>query len=352
MKRCMRRYLSGLFSPHRAAALVWAVCLLTGCTAEETDEWTSDGRTTSVTLRVPMAETLTTRTTDAEYATDEEKIKTLRILVFSQDKPVINEAFNEAELSDGSVTITGVPVGTVTFYAVANEEALGKDYSDMSNFENNLVEVNGVKKAWVKDEEDPKHFPLRFTDPQVKKYGLPMSWVQRDMTIEPPGAEPQEIEVELRRCVAKLNVIMSNTLSDPITITEMRFGEFFGDQLYLFGETFLDVPEGTDYGVKTYSEENIEIKGYGSKTLACYIYPSYAWQDPTEVSPYTIGFSTASGQDYSDKFFIDEYNGRLNSIPRNKQVNIYATLSSAANLTIKFEVVEWTKKDITVPPFN
>lgn len=222
----MRRYLSGLFSPHRAAALVWAVCLLTGCTAEETDEWTSDGRTTSVTLRVPMAETLTTRTTDAEYATDEEKIKTLRILVFSQDKPVINEAFNEAELSDGSVTITGVPVGTVTFYAVANEEALGKDYSDMSNFENNLVEVNGVKKAWVKDEEDPKHFPLRFTDPQVKKYGLPMSWVQRDMTIEPPGAEPQEIEVELRRCVAKLNVIMSNTLSDPITITEMRFGEF------------------------------------------------------------------------------------------------------------------------------
>lgn len=331
---------------------MWAVCLLTGCTAEETDEWTSDGRTTSVTLRVPMAETLTTRTTDAEYATDEEKIKTLRILVFSQDKPVINEAFNEAELSDGSVTITGVPVGTVTFYAVANEEALGKDYSDMSNFENNLVEVNGVKKAWVKDEEDPKHFPLRFTDPQVKKYGLPMSWVQRDMTIEPPGAEPQEIEAELRRCVAKLNVIMSNTLSDPITITEMRFGEFFGDQLYLFGETSLDVPEGTDYGVKTYSEENIEIKGYGSKTLACYIYPSYAWQDPTEVSPYTIGFSTASGQDYSDKFFIDEYNGRLNSIPRNKQVNIYATLSSAANLTIKFEVVEWTKKDITVPPFN
>ena len=48
-----------------------------------------------------------THTTDEEYNTAEEKINTLRILVFSQDKPVINKQFKEADLSGGSVTIEG-----------------------------------------------------------------------------------------------------------------------------------------------------------------------------------------------------------------------------------------------------
>ena len=34
---------------------------------------------------------------------------------------------------------------------------------------------------------------------------------------------------------------MNNTLSHPITITSMTFGEFFGDQL-LFREQTLDAP--------------------------------------------------------------------------------------------------------------
>ena len=32
--------------------------------------------------------------------------------------------------------------------------------------------------------------------------------------------------------------------------------------------------------------------------------------------------------------------------------NIHATLSSEANLTLKFEVKDWDTEEITVPPFN
>lgn len=349
MKAYMKRHLLHPFSLFLPATLVWVAGLLSGCT-DGVDEWIPDGRTASVTLHVPMTDTRSTRATDEEYKVAEEKINTLRILVFSQDKPVINKQFSEAELSDGSVTVEGVPVGTVDIYAVANEAALGKDYSDMANFEDNLVPVGNTRKALVYD-ENRTHFPKRFTEPEIAQYGLPMSWLTRDVQINPPGDTPQIIDVELERSVAKLNVIMNNTLSSPITITSMTFGSFFGDRLYLFRESTLDIPDETKYEGMSYNELDIEIEGYGSKTLALYIYPSYAWKDASAFSPYTIGFTTTTAP-YDPVSFINEYGGALNSIARNKQVNIHATLSSEANLTLKFEVTDWETKEITVPPFN
>ena len=348
MKAYMKRHLPHPFSLLLPAALAWAACLLTGCT-DGAEEWIPDGRTASVTLHVPMAGTRSTRTTDEEYKTIEEKINTLRVLVFSQDKPIINKRFEEADLSGGSVTIEGVPVGTVDIYAVANEAALGKDYSDMADFENNLVQVGNTKKALVMDEKRT-HFPKRFTEQEVAQNGLPMSW-HRDVQITPSGNTPQTIEVELERSVAKLNVIMNNTLNHPITITSMNFGKFFGDRLYLFREQTLDVPDDTQYYVQLYKNLDIAIEGYGSKTLVLYIYPSYAWKSASENSPYTIAFTTRTAS-YDGIPFINEYGGALNSIERNKQVNIHATLTSEANLTLKFEVTDWVTEEITVPPFN
>lgn len=84
--------------------------------------------------------------------------------------------------------------------------------------------------------------------------------------------------------------------------------------------------------------------------LVCYIYPSYAWLPEMTDSPYTIGFATLAKGTYPQKAFITE--GALNSIARNTQVNIRATLSVDARLILKYEVVDWGKKEITVPPFN
>ena len=94
----------------------------------------------------------------------------------------------------------------------------------------------------------------------------------------------------------------------------------------------------------------IKIPAYGEKMLVCYIYPSYAWLPEMTDSPYTIGCATLAKGTYPQKAFITE--GALNSIARNTQVNIRATLSVDARLILKYEVVDWGMKEITVPPFN
>lgn len=342
----MKRYLPFAYP----GLLLWALGLLAvGCHTDTTDELLADRGTASITLHVPQAETRTPRTTEAEYQAVEKRIRTLRVLVFVEDQQIINTLFDEADLSNGTVTLDRVPVGTVTLYAIANESALGKDYSDPSAFEIDMV--NGVPKAVVED-LPRANFPKRFSELDPTTYSLPMCWLQRNLEVKQPDGTPQVIEVALERSVAKLNIIMSNTLSQPITITSMSFGSFFGDHLYLFRESTLDIPASTSYATQLYENLAIQIDQNSSLPLVCYIYPSYAWSDASQSTPYTIGFTTTTAT-YNPVAFINRFGGSLNSIPRNTQVNIYATLSAESNLNVSFDVTDWdTPVEIPVPPFN
>lgn len=330
------------------ATLILVSGLLTSCD-KETQTWENDGRTATITLHVPMAESSVTRTTDEKYQQAETKINTLRILILSPDnQPIVNKKFGSQEITGGNLTIEGVPVGKVMICAIANEAALGKNYDNFEDFEKDLVDIGNKKKLRIIDEQRT-HFPKRFTESEIAQYGLPMSWIDREAEIQ-PSPTPQTIEVNLERAVAKLNIIMNNALSEPITITSMTFGQFFGDQLYLFREATLDIPAQTTYATQEYRGVSIDIPGGKSKTLACYIYPSYAWKDNTP-SPYTIGFTTTTTE-YPRVAFINEYGGALNSIARNKQVNIHATLSAEASIQLQYEVKDWNTAPVNVPPFN
>lgn len=346
---CMKHLFESLQS-RLLATLILVSGLLTSCD-KETQTWENDGRTATITLHVPMAESSVTRTTDKEYQQAETKINTLRILILSPDnQPIINQKFESSALTGGNLTIEGVPVGKVMICAIANEAALGKNYDKFEDFKNDLVDVGNKKKLLIED-LNREHFPKRFTELEIAPYGLPMSWMKRDIEIAKPGPTSQTIEVNLERAVAKLNIIMHNALSESITIKSMTFGKFFGDQLYLFHEETLDIPDETTYDTKEYREVSIEIPGGESKTLACYIYPSYAWKNASTATPYTIGFTTTS-ETYDPVPFINEFGGTLNSIARNKQVNIHATLSAEASIRLNFVVKEWDSQNIEVPPFN
>ena len=85
--------------------------------------------------------------------------------------------------------------------------------------------------------------------------------------------------------------------------------------------------------------------------MVCYVYPSFAWQDSNFPSPYTIGFKTEKVI-YDQHPFVNDYNSQLNSITRNTQLNIYATLSRNASANIDFEVVDWISEEVDVPAFN
>lgn len=335
MKRLSYHYI------YRLLMLPVAMISFIGCQMED-GRLSAEG-SAAIRLEIPQLETISR----VPVTGNEDAINHLRVIILSQNsKESINRTFNAADLATGSVVIENVPVGKVQMYVIANESSLGRNYDDLKNLQNELEPA--TNKVLIKD-ETRSHFPKRGS--QFPVGGLPMTWMDNDLTILPPSGTLQNVEVFLVRAVAKLNIQMSNMLTDRIVIDEMSFGPFFGDRLYLFAEGILDVPEGNVYAEQKFTGLNIPIDGQKTEQLVLYIYPSWAWEDPNLNSPYTIGFHTEAGGSYPQMAFVKE-GSAINSIPRNKQINIYATLSAPANVNIDFEVLPWEPKNIDVPPFN
>lgn len=330
-----------------AAMTITAIAfLLCACSREDVNQ-SSDGLTTTISLSIPML------SSSSRATIEENAIHNLRVIILKQGAESINQTFENVS-SGSTLEIENVPVGQVEMYVIANEASLGKDYSDVISLKDDVVTVNNSRKVLIID-ENRTHFPKRGSE--FPATGLPMSWMNKTLTINPPQYDaeknivPQNINVALQRCVAKLKIIMQSTLSEGIVIKEMNFGAFFGDRLYLFQEQSLDVPDEAKYAAKGYTGLDITIPANGEKILECYIYPSFAWKRASEQSPYTIGFKTETGIEYLPQQFVNDY-GALNSIARNKQVNITAKLSKHANIDIEFNVVDWKPVTVDVPSFN
>lgn len=342
-----------------AAMTITAIAfLLCACSREDVNQ-SSDGLTTTISLNIPMLSSSSRAT--IEGSAEENDIHNLRVIILKQGAESINQTFENVS-SGSTLEIENVPVGTVQMYVIANEASLGKDYSNLSTLQQDVIDVGNSRKVLIKDESRaffPKRgseFKTENSNPETTK-GLPMSWMDKDLIINPPQYDeeknivPQNINVALQRCVAKLKIIMQSTLSEGIVIKEMNFGAFFGDRLYLFQEQSLDVPDDAQYAAKGYTGLGITIPPNGEKILECYIYPSFAWKRASEQSPYTIGFKTETDIEYLPQQFVNDY-GALNSIARNKQVNITAKLSKHANIDIEFNVVDWKPVTVDVPSFN
>lgn len=334
-----------------AAMTITAIAfLLCACSREDVNQ-SSDGLTTTISLNIPMLSSSSRAT--IEGSAEENDIHNLRVIILKQGAESINQIFEDVTPGN-TLKIENVPVGKVEMYVIANEASLGKDYSNVIDLQKDVVTVNNSKKVLIID-ENRTHFPKRGSE--FPATGLPMSWMDKTLTIYPPQYDaeknivPQNINVALQRCVAKLKIIMQSTLSEDIVINEMNFGAFFGDRLYLFQEQSLDVPDDAQYAAKGYTGLDITIPPNGEKILECYIYPSFAWKRASEQSPYTIGFKTKTGIEYLPQQFVNDY-GALNSIARNKQVNITAKLSKHANIDIEFNVVDWKPVTVDVPSFN
>lgn len=332
---------------YRYAALLALLSLLLsfGCTKEK-GPGNGEGLAT-IRITEPMLSGYTKALNEGSY---ESVINTLRVIVApknpeSETDYIANRLFSGEELNN--MIIENVPVGNVQIFAFANEASVGKDYSNFSTF---LTDINEGEDKLLITDSNRAFFPKRGSETDAA-IGLPMSWSNRNMQINAPNASaPQEIEIALRRCVAKLRILMNNTLSEDITVTEMKFGSFFGDCFYLFWTRNLDVPSSISYEEKVYSGLNIPVTAGGSAELLLYLYPSHA-RSGTEVGgPYTIGFTTS--KDSYDMQHFREGSNELSWISRNTQVNIYASLGAKADISIEYYVAEWEEKSVTVPDFN
>lgn len=362
--RNLKKFVRGIV----ACAIVTVGILVSSCDKDMKLQNGNTG-TTDIVLDIPMLKAETRN--PIKGTAEEDAIHTLRVIILSQSAESINKVFKSTpdEAIPNPILIENVPVGQVQMYVIANEAALGRNYDDLSVLQGEVDQR--LKKVLIKDEKRT-YFPKRGSEfanenstPETTK-GLPMTWLNKTLTIAPPQYEgenikPQEIEVNLQRCVSKLNITMTNvSTEEDIVIKDMNFGAFFGNRLYLFQEENLDVPKDANYITYDYSDlkepedptkDGITIpKNNGQKNLVLYIYPSFAWKNNNQASPYTIGFKTTSGLTYAPQYFMNDY--ALNSIARNTQVNIEARLSKSKVVDLIFSVEPWAKITVDVPSFD
>lgn len=335
----------------RYSLLVMAVLLCQACTGTDPQDITEE-RTTTIYLQLPQPDAGTRMS--PSYETDlgdlEKKIYTLRVILLSQagtnKSTTINRLFKDVD-SDARLVIENVPVGVAQLYVIANEASIGQDYSNIANLQKQVVDVNGSRKVLITDTGN-RYFPIRGSELLAAEKGLPMSWMNKNLTV----SENKTIDVALERCVSKVRMQIQNDFSESIQIKEVSFGAFFGKSFYLFREGALDVPDKTTYNEQVYDKSgDYPIAPNESEVLICYFYPSFAWTSDLVASPYTIGFLTQNGY-YPKMAFLNSDGKPYNSIPRNKQININVTLSGATHVNIDFNVVEWTNEEITVPDFE
>ena len=272
-----------------------------------------------------------------------EGIKTLRVILYKD-----GEIYRVDRLRDftgdenpvlvKSVKVYDVPLGEITFYLIANEGSVGKTYDTPKAIRDDFVEVNGMQKLLVK--EGWKFFPLAAED--IVATGLPMAGVRTVEIME----DTESLDITLERAVAKLNLTIENALTENITVTGINWGGFMSDRVYLFRMQNLDMPAETEYGSWS-SPCNLDIPAGTNGTFVGYVYPSHAGEGN---STYTLGLQTAAGSTYGPARIMERT--QLTYIVRNTQVNIRATISKEATVSVSYEVTDWVPESVNVPPFN
>lgn len=282
-------------------------------------------------------------------ASQYEGIRTLRIIVVSgtPDQEVREILYNQKvtgleNASGYETTIPDLPLGQMSFYAIANEESIGMTYDDQTILDalvNGPQDADSRRKLLFKDESN-QYFPC--TGPQIVEHGLPMSGYT-DATI----TGDQNIKIELYRSVVKLALVVENTTTSEVNFESVSFGEFFADRYYMFRETELDVPGDTKYIGKTYDQPSIETIPAGGRTdtLSLYFYPTQP--SFSGEGPFTIGIETTEN-DYGQVLFAP---GETYFI-RNTQINLLAQITTTVGIKLSFTVQPWDDYTVDVPSFN
>ena len=281
-------------------------------------------------------------------ASQYEGIKTLRLIVISgtpdqEDRKILyNQKVEGLEnASSYKTTISNLPVGQMSFYAIANEESIGMTYDDETILDNLIdgPENAGRRKLLFKD-ESRQYFPC--TGRNIVDNGLPMSG-NTDATI----TGDQNIKIELYRSVVKLALVVENTTTSEVNFESVSFGEFFADRYYMFRETTLDVPGDTKYIGKTYDQPSIETIPAGGRTdtLSLYFYPTHP--SFSGEAPFTIGIKTTEN-DYGQVLFAPTTSYFI----RNTQINLLAQITTTVGITLSFTVQPWDDYTVDVPSFN
>lgn len=337
---------------------------------------TANGGTADLVLNLGLdgkpAELVLSKASDPEVLASE-GLHTLRVFVTrgtpgqSGFEIIYNEKFTDVGnsasapvLQYGEMTIPDIPVGTVSIYCIGNEESLGKTYDNET-----IIRELGSSPKLVMVDEGNTCFPKSEADIQTS--GLPISGHRTGVNVR-DGMGP--VNIEMKRLVVKLNLIVENATASELTLEGVAYGPFSGDRLYVFPTENLDVPYDIQYepfAFGTAAGENsigllmgpLDSDNSASGNSECiyraYIYPTYAFRDETKDNPYTISLNvrnTATGTILTNLQYPRTFGIGHTNFKANTQVNIRARITSETDIIINFDVMAWDDYEIDVPDFN
>ena len=343
----MKLYSAIYLLPVLGAILVFCA----GCEQDIPISPATDGETTTLTLHVgtqsPSA-SVTTKADDSNVL-PYEGLRTVRVIItydnnarigYNVKHTVDNSNAPTTAVLNAKLTLQDVPVGNANIYVIANEESLGMVYDDqtlLANVKNKKLEV--VDDDW-------SQFPKRYID--IKEHGLPMSQAIT-ATI---ASDMQGLSIQLDRAVVKLHLTVENATTDELTLQWVKFGQFISDRFYMFREQNLDIPADTQYQQLQYGSDADPM----AVTLAensqtewnpVYIYPNYAYKNPTGSNPYTLTLKTELKE-----YGPSSLGQNMSFLIRNTQLNILARITASATISISYNFVPWVKEEIDVPSFD
>lgn len=308
---------------YTGAMLLLLACCLTSCIKE--DYAVADKA--SVTL------TFTTRangTTDSNLEAGE-GMKHLRVLVVDQATSEIRfnyeREFQANEIS-ATVTFGDLYAGhTYDFYAIANEESFGGDFSGTPDLEELEATLLRQEVGKLINASAGKHLPAA---------------AKRSLKIT--GNGNQQLEIEMQRVVAKARVNFINQTGAEQQITGIRLVKVGAANTYLFPTSYDMNYTPNDNGSVDLALGDVTVSAPMDATASTalgYFYEStapeggYALQATWNGKPKTFPLTEMGGG-----------NG-LSQILRNAFINITLTLKQN-DWKLEYEVLEWEDAPINI----
>lgn len=320
-------------------ALLLVAGAVSSCVKDDYTESEKGSRVANVTVLIDDSTPLVT-----EEAGVNEGIKTLRLIVVDSNNNVeVNYYTDYAnnESNEKSIVLQGLSTGEKSFYVVANEASVGWAEGDFpsvgdpmpSDFINKII-----------DDPSRKYFPKLSRD--IGKLGLPIIGTLLNQKVENGD---NKIEIPIKHAVAKISLSFINHTSSRLPISSITLGNFLADKTYSF-DCPVDFWSKVGYeGVTFYREGDgaVIIPGSDNEELIKF----YVYETDAASATYTLSMQVdATGVNTGTAVqFLDS-----KQILQNNWIKVTATISSSEvnNITLTWEVADWTGEVIDVPEFK
>lgn len=264
---------------------------------------------------------------------DNERMKTLRVIVAKGDKILYNEYYTGDDFAENgngqrykTVTFSELVTEdeadrTFVFYAIANEEGTG--YNDWASISIETLESRKITQS----------FGSSSLIPQTAKKEIKVEIPQKDSGI-------QKETMQLEFVVAKVQLIVVNESETEQTLTNISLSnaDVNNPQVPLFPseQSVLSV------GDKDVTMSNMTLQEYKTSAQTAYVYENKA--------PTTGGYVFNATWKNNSQPPVDL--STVEALPRGKELRITIHLKQNSTAQFDYEVLDWTDVEVDIPEFD